>query len=126
MAMDQSWRPKKEPWLPHDYDESTIMAVRAFASGVANDGQQKTVWDYFMYLTGASERFADLSFRPGADGQRATDFAEGKRFVGMQLRKLMAPELTPDIEIPPQEVLTRRQIAQRARRIRERKVRNGQ
>lgn len=97
------------------------MAVRAFAAGVANDGQQKTVWHYIMYLTGASEEFYDLPFRPGVEGQRSTDFALGKTFVGLQLRKLLRSELTPDGEEPQQQALTRRQIAQRARRIREKK-----
>ena len=31
----------------------------------------------------------DLSFRPGVDGDRLTAFAEGKRFVGMQVIKLI-------------------------------------
>ena len=30
-----------------------------------------------------------LSYRPGEDGRRDTDFAEGKRFVGAQVVKMM-------------------------------------
>lgn len=99
------------------------MAVRSFSSGVANEHQQALVWDYLMYLSGASEKFADLSFRPGPDGERATSFAEGKRFVGMQLRKLLIPALIPDGEEQPQ-ALSRRAIGQRIRRQRE-KERNA-
>lgn len=90
-----AWRPKKDPWLPPDHDESSIYAIRALANGTANDGQQKTAWAYLMFLTGASEEFADLSYRPGPDGERDTAFAEGKRFVGLQIRKLLRPEYTP-------------------------------
>lgn len=32
----------------------------------------------------------DLSFRPGgAEGARESDFAEGKRFIGLQIAKLL-------------------------------------
>ncbi len=85
------WRPKKDPWMPADYDEMTCYAVKAFANGTANEQQQRLAWDWLMYLTGAGDEFQDLSFRPGADGIRATDFAEGKRFVGQQIRKLLHP-----------------------------------
>jgi hypothetical protein len=88
-----TWRPKKDPWLPPDHDEASIYAVRALANGTANDGQQKTAWAYLMYMTGASEEFADLSYRPASE--RDTAFAEGKRFVGLQIRKLLRPEFTP-------------------------------
>jgi hypothetical protein len=53
-----------------------------------------------MYVTAASEEFQDLSYRPGEQGIRATDFAEGKRFVGQQVRKLLRPELTPKPKPP--------------------------
>lgn len=91
----QSWMPKKDPWAPPDLTDDVIWAIRAFSKGSAGEGQQRIVWNYLMYITGASDQFADLSFRPGAEGMRATDFAEGKRFVGLQLRKPLHPLLTP-------------------------------
>ena len=91
----RSWSHKKDPWHPPDYDDQVIWAVRAFFQGEATQSQQMTVRDYLMYVTGASEEWADLSYRPGEDGRRATDFAEGKRFSGLMLRKLLRPELTP-------------------------------
>ena len=37
----------------------------------------------------------DLSFRPGGEeGKRETDFAEGKRFVGLQIAKLLEVKIT--------------------------------
>lgn len=99
---NHKWRPKKDPWLPPDYDNSVTYAVRAFANGEANDGQQKLVWSWLMYVTGAGDEFADLSFRPGADGQRSTDMAEGKRFVGLQFRKQLHEATTPKTETKQQ------------------------
>lgn len=112
-----NWRPKKEPWLPPDHDESSIYAIRALATGTANDGQQKLAWNYLMYVTGASEEYADLSFRPGPTGERDTVFAEGKRFVGLMLRKLLRPELTPEGSMigpsAPELPRTKRQLKKR-------------
>jgi hypothetical protein len=90
----RKWLPKEHPHYPPDYDEPTIYAVRAFFAGKANEGQQALVRDWLMYVTGATEEFADLSYRPR--DQDATNFAEGKRFVGIQLRKLLTTELTPN------------------------------
>lgn len=89
------WLPKAQPWMPADWDEHVLWATRALASGKANDGQQRLFFEWLMYLTGAVESYADLSFRPGAEGVRATDFAEGKRFIGLQVRKMFAEALTP-------------------------------
>lgn len=93
------WLPKPLPWIPPDHDDATVYAIRAVAEGLANDSQQKLFWRYLMYVTKASDEFQDLSFRPsgekaGARGE-ATDFAEGMRFVGMMIRKLLRPEFTP-------------------------------
>jgi hypothetical protein len=35
----------------------------------------------------------DLSYRPGPDGDRDTTLAEGKRFVGLQIVKLLKVNL---------------------------------
>ena len=122
MTYDYKWTPKKEPWLPADYDDDVIYAIRALSGGTANAGQQKIVWDYLMFLTAADPEFADLFYRPGEVGRRDTDFALGKNYVGQQLRKLLRPELTPQSkpsESHHHQPLTRRQIAQRMRRVRE-------
>jgi hypothetical protein len=91
----KSWKPKKNPWEPPDYDDGVVYAIRALHGGVANDGQQKLAWSWIMYITGAGEEWADLSFRPGQNGDRDTTFAEGKRFPGLQLRKMLHPSVTP-------------------------------
>lgn len=90
------WLPRERPFLPPWYDEKVVYAVRAVAEGVANQGQQQLFWRYLMYVTGSAEEFNDLSWRPGGpEGDRDTSFAEGKRFVGLMVRKLLRHEVTP-------------------------------
>lgn len=67
--------------------------MRAFWTGTANASQQDTLRRWLMYVTGADPEFADLPFRPEEHGgERATNFALGKYFVGIELRKLLRPE----------------------------------
>lgn len=103
MDLFDKLQPKKWPWEAADYDADgrIVYAVRALSEGKATDAQQKVVWEWMMYLTGAGERWQDLSFRYGPDGSRATDFAEGKRFVGLQLRKMLHPAVTPQAAVEP-------------------------
>jgi hypothetical protein len=108
------WLPKSLPWLPSDYTDEVVMAVRAVFEGKANAAQQQTFFRWLMYATTASEEFADLSFRPAdKGGTDAMIFAEGKRFVGIQIRKMLRPELTPkpiapSVSLPVQQRLRKR------------------
>lgn len=112
--MTAVWLPKSLPWIPPDHTDEVVMAIRAFEAGNANAGQQQTAWRYLMYLTRASGEFQDLSFRPGgAEGRRATDFAEGMRFVGMMLRKLLRPEFTPQPKTPALPVSVQKRFRER-------------
>jgi hypothetical protein len=95
--MTGTWRPKQQPWEAPDYDDEVVYAARAFFKGEALPHQQVKLRDWLMYVSGAGEGYDDLSFRPGPDGARATDFAEGKRFVGLQLRKMLRAEVTPKL-----------------------------
>lgn len=86
------------------------MAIRAIQSGTANAAQQMLFWKYLAYVTGTSDEFADLSYRPAAKGgPEATGFAEGKRFVGLMMRKLLRPEFTPKPRVvdPPATIQKR-------------------
>lgn len=77
------------PWLPAPYDETVTWAVRAFAKGLATEGQQQIVWHWIMRASGVD----DQSYRPGHPDDTA--FAEGKRFVALQLRKQLSPLVDP-------------------------------
>jgi len=92
------WRHKAQPFEPVEYDEMVVGALRALATGTANSGQQATAWAWIQYVCGVGE-YADMSFRPGGhDGERVTAFAEGKRFVGLQILKMTHPDVLEAIE----------------------------
>lgn len=93
--MSLDWKPKALPWEAADYSPELVYAVRAFVEGKALPHQQTLVWQWIGYITGSGDGYQDLSFRPGPDGQRATDFAEGKRWVGLHLKKMLHPAVTP-------------------------------
>lgn len=118
------WLPRRLPWASPWYDDDIVLAVRAVADGVANQGQQKLFWRYLMYVTGASDEFADLSFRPDdLGGDRGTVFAEGKRFVGNEIRKMLRPELTPKTEEEKAELAENKSVQGRMKN--RRRSRNG-
>jgi hypothetical protein len=83
---------KPRPWEP-PWDGSTregrveymqkVVQLQALARGEATDIQQVEILEYLITAVCATY---DLSFRPDEmGGQRASDFAEGKRFIGLQL-----------------------------------------
>jgi hypothetical protein len=79
-----------QPWVPLDLTEYEIRSIKAVAAGHANDAQQqaaiKTILEKFCAVY-------DQSFRPGIDGHRATDFAEGKRWVGNRILHTIKREI---------------------------------
>lgn len=121
MSNDVPWAPKAEPHLPPwgSGEAEIVYAVRAMQTGTANAEQQRIAWRYMMFVSGASQEFDGLSYRPdGAiGGERATTFAEGKRFVGLMISKLLRPEYTPKSEVPAQpQAIQRRLKAKRQAR----------
>lgn len=63
-----------------DFDQQDAAAIQALQRGDATPEQQRRALDWIVLFAAATY---DQSFRPGGlDGQRATDFAEGRRFVG--------------------------------------------
>ena len=72
------------PWLPAPYEDLDVYAFKALARGEANDFQQKRVLDWI--ITKAAGTY-DMSFRP--ECARSSDFAEGKRFVGNSIVKMV-------------------------------------
>lgn len=80
----REWSMKANPYEPPDYDEDVVYAFRSMDTGTANEGQQQLILQWLQYVTGTGD-FEDLSYRPE---ERATTFAEGKRFVGLQVRKM--------------------------------------
>lgn len=72
---------------PAAYVEADVLAIRACIAGTANEGQQKRAMDWII---SQASRYYDLSYRPGDPG--ATNFHEGRRYVGAQIVKMTRPE----------------------------------
>jgi hypothetical protein len=87
----------RRPDLTGVHGPAIVAAVKALAEGKARDDQQKIVLNYIIdNLAGTY----DLSYRPDVDGgARDTAFAEGRRFVGLELRRIIST---------PHEILTKR------------------
>jgi len=80
------------PWQMPRIADADIFALQAVAAGEANAAQQQRAWDCVVRILCETDR---MTFWPGAeDGRRATDFAEGKRWVGLQLRRI--EKMRPD------------------------------
>lgn len=74
--------PDVNPWVPTVPTKSEVFAVKAVLSHKADEEQQRIFVQFLNRLTG----IADLECRP--DSERASVFAGGKRFVGMQVHKV--------------------------------------
>lgn len=77
--------PKKQtpPYLRCDWDIPVASAVQALARGEATPDQQRQFCNWLINVACATY---DTSFQPESD--RASSFAEGRRFVGLQIVKL--------------------------------------
>ena len=75
------------PWQPLEPTKADVIALKMVAAGKGDEFHQKRLVDWI--INNACETYG-LSFRPEeAGGDRATAFAEGRRFVGLQLVKLL-------------------------------------
>lgn len=72
------------PWHPPKYGLADITALQALASGTATAEQQKRALDWIIIQACSTY---DMSYRPDSD--RDTTFAEGRRFVGLQIVKAL-------------------------------------
>jgi hypothetical protein len=69
---------------PPLWELADVTALQLLATGECPPDLQKRALDWIIQAAGTY----DISFHP--DGDRATAFAEGKRFVGLQIVKLLA------------------------------------
>ena len=69
------------PCRPFDWEPADVSAIQALTRGEATPYQQKRALDWIITSAGTY----DVSYRPSSD--RDTAFAEGKRFVGLQVVK---------------------------------------
>lgn len=80
-----------QPYEPYEWAKNLpfVYALKALHEGKATDEQQKLILKEMTNLTG----YYDLSYRPDSD--RNTAFAEGKRFIGAQIAKMV--NLSPSL-----------------------------
>jgi hypothetical protein len=78
-------------WMPWDWsqDIAGASAIQAVAEGRADEEQQKRALK--AIVEGVCQTY-ELSYSP--DSERDSAFAEGKRFVGLQIAKLLRLNLT--------------------------------
>lgn len=94
---------KYRPWLPVtvrkdndtplgmltdlEINKADCVALQALRAGNANEGQQKQALAAILHICGTD----DMEFLPDEHGgERETHFKSGKRFVGLQLKKLVS------------------------------------
>lgn len=78
--------PEARPWLPTEYSDEDVGALKALARGDCPEHQQRRAMKFIVeQLCGVY----DLEFRPGPEGDRESAFAGGKRWVGLQIVKMV-------------------------------------
>lgn len=77
---------RNEPvaYEPAKWDVADVAAIQACMGGTATPEQQKRVLDWIVLRAAATD---DVEYRQDA---RDHAFTSGRRFVGLQIRKLMA------------------------------------
>jgi len=75
---------KNAPWYPPQYELADISAIKGMAAGTATPEQQQRALKWI--IENACGTY-ELSYRPTSD--RDTSFAEGRRFVGLQIVKAL-------------------------------------
>jgi hypothetical protein len=73
-----------DPWKPAEWEDADAHAIKALSRGDADEIQQKRALDWI--ITKAARTY-DMSYHPEKPGDTA--FAEGSRFVGLQIVKLV-------------------------------------
>ena len=72
--------PALNPWEPYQLGKGDCLSLRNLQAGNASERQQKHIYELLLNLNGVR----DLELRPD---ERASTFASGKRFVGLQIVK---------------------------------------
>lgn len=100
--------PENSPVIPYQWEIPDAKALQCLHDGTATPEQQKRALNVIVEKICLTY---DLSFRPGGqEAERDTAFAEGKRYVGLQIVKLLKlnlsaftkKEIEPDDRREPQ------------------------
>lgn len=80
-----------------------ILAIKNVFAGTADAHQQRLA---IVAIVNKLSRAHDVLYIPGTDGQRSTDFLNGRAFVGQLIHKYLnipVGQLPPDEEVNPNE-----------------------
>lgn len=84
------------PWDAIELTPTELASVRAISEGAADPEQQRVAYRTIVHKLCAVDR-ASFTILGGEEGRRATDFAEGKRWVGNTIRfQIVAREYPVD------------------------------
>jgi hypothetical protein len=75
---------RAKAWYPPVWETADAGALQALARGEAMPHQQQRALDFIVKTLAGTY---DMSYRPESD--RDTTFAEGRRFVGLQIVKFL-------------------------------------
>lgn len=79
-------------WTPPDWELADVAAFQALNRGAASAEQQVRALTWLLYKAAG---VGDMPFRPGGvEGERETNFALGRLFVGQQVAKMMKLDLS--------------------------------
>ena len=86
--MSRAQKPRDKAWMPADYEVRDIECLQALAEGKAGEVEQKRALQWVIDRAAGD---GELSFRSDDDGgDRETAFAEGRRFVALQIKKMIS------------------------------------
>lgn len=80
---------KHEAYYPPAWEPADFRAIKSLAAGEATPDQQMRALEWIIEAACGTY---DLSYRPSSD--RDTAFAEGRRFVGLQIVKALNIDLS--------------------------------
>ena len=73
-----------KPYLPAEYQAADVTAIQQLERGEAGPDMQKRA---LAWIINEAAKTYDLSYHPESD--RDTSFAEGKRYVGSSIVKML-------------------------------------
>lgn len=76
-----------EPWLPAPYDTADAAALQALEKGIASETQQRRALTYIVTILGMAYEHTHYP------DERNTCFANGRRWVALQIVKLLRSDL---------------------------------
>lgn len=77
-----------EPWKPATYTKADVAALQSLEKGVAGPHEQQRALKFIVEELGMTYQHTHF------EGDRDTCFANGRRFVGLQIVKLLRLKVT--------------------------------